>query len=379
MKIAFIASNSGKNGANLSLIKLASLLKKDSKEVVIIYPSKGPIQEICANENIKYKNIYGINWVYKLDKSKRIKYLIKFLLMKLVNVFSELRIYFYFKKEKMDIVHINTLSIGRGAKAAIRLKIPLVWHIREFMEEDLSHSIYQKKKSMNLIKKSDAIIAVSNSVKDKYEKILDRSIFSIYNGIDVSKFYKPDRSIFANNNIKYAIIGSINENKGHTFLIDCFSTCIENGYSNIFLSIYGEGEKNYILDLKKIIKGKNIQFCGYRNDIQNILSETDVLFVTSKQEAFGRVTVEGQLSGCLIIGINSGGTAELLSDGQGLLSSMKKENFIRCIEKSINNIDECRNIAKKGQNFSLKLSAENNKNEITKIYEQILNYQGESK
>lgn len=374
MKIAFIASNSQHNGANLSLIKLASLLQEKKDDVIIIYPNKGVIQKECIKEKVPYKVIYGLNWVYKLEVKKKNKYLIKFILMKLINIFSEARIYFYLSKNKFDIVHINTLSIGRGAKSAIKLNIPLVWHIREFMEEDLNHSIYEKQKAYNLIKKSNAIIAVSDSVKDKYESILDTKIFRIYNGIDISKFYNQNKILYANKDIKFAMVGTINENKGHSFLIDCFLTCIEDGMTNISLDIYGEGDKVYVDSLKRRVEkfSSKINFNGYCENIHRLLEDIDVLFVTSKQEAFGRVTVEGQLAGCLVIGINSGGTAELLCEGKGLLVSMNKNEFIQCIKTAVNDKEKCYDIAKTGQEFALTLSAEKNAGDILDVYKFLL-------
>lgn len=52
----------------------------------------------------------------------------------------------------------------------------------------------------------------------------------------------------------------------------------------------------------------------------------DILCMCSDREAFGLSTVEGMLSGCLIIGTNTGGTTEILEDGTtGLLYAQGEE------------------------------------------------------
>jgi len=40
------------------------------------------------------------------------------------------------------------------------------------------------------------------------------------------------------------------------------------------------------------------------------------LCICSRSEAFGRVTIEGLLSGCIVIGSNSGFTPEIIKDGK---------------------------------------------------------------
>ena len=38
--------------------------------------------------------------------------------------------------------------------------------------------------------------------------------------------------------------------------------------------------------------------------------------MSSKNEAFGKVTIEAMCAGCFVVGVNSGGTSEIISDGK---------------------------------------------------------------
>lgn len=54
----------------------------------------------------------------------------------LYNQLAIVRIKKLIRDEKVDIVHQNTSYIYAPAKAAIKSDVPLVWHLREFLEED---------------------------------------------------------------------------------------------------------------------------------------------------------------------------------------------------------------------------------------------------
>lgn len=57
-----------------------------------------------------------------------------------------------------------------------------------------------------------------------------------------------------------------------------------------------------------------VKFFGLLRDMNALRREMDIGVVVSKSEAFGRVTIEGMLSGMIMIGANIGGTAELIKD-----------------------------------------------------------------
>src|SRR5699024_11700196 len=56
----------------------------------------------------------------------------------------------YLKKENPNILHINALTSGNVAKCAEDLNIPVVWHIREFMEEDLGIDFVNPKNALKV-------------------------------------------------------------------------------------------------------------------------------------------------------------------------------------------------------------------------------------
>lgn len=53
------------------------------------------------------------------------------------------------RSRDIDIVHINTSWTYVGALAAKKAKIPFIWHIREFLEEDQDRRIWKRKKAIS--------------------------------------------------------------------------------------------------------------------------------------------------------------------------------------------------------------------------------------
>jgi glycosyltransferase involved in cell wall biosynthesis len=59
---------------------------------------------------------------------------------------------------------------------------------------------------------------------------------------------------------------------------------------------------------------------GFSDDPLSLINTVDVMLVCSRREAFGRSTVEGMKLGKPVIGARSGGTTEIVQEGEtGLL------------------------------------------------------------
>ena len=94
-----------------------------------------------------------------------------------------------------------------------------------------------------------------------------------------------------------------------------------------------------------------------------------------KFEAYGRVTIEGQLSGCLVIGVNSGGTLELIKDGETgyLYEGGSPEALAERIKRAVRDPAESQRIARRGQEYALRTyTKERHLREILDIYEEVL-------
>lgn len=328
MKIALIASdNNATSGAFLSMTNLALQLNQLGVETIIVIPPDGPFvgpgdgEAILKEKGLRYYVVPSISWVVpgwfpssmlvSLGQIKRI----------LKNKVYARELTKILKAEHVDLVHINTSYSCFGAFAAKRAGIPYVWHIREFLEEDQGNRFYFPRYSHRLMSRASLVIAISNSIYEKYSKVITKEkIKVIYNGIDTEQFYMPGRHIFKDSQITLCYVGGLSELKGTDDLIEACRLLNARGYKDSYrLLIAGRGNEAYEAQLRDRIKEyelDNIEMLGFRTDVPQVMEQADVSIVTSRCEAFGRVTVEAMLTGNLVLGADSAGTKELLQDGK---------------------------------------------------------------
>ena len=117
-----------------------------------------------------------------------------------------------------------------------------------------------------------------------------------------------------------------------------------------------------------------VQFWGYRDDVTDILKQMDIGVIPSLNEAFGRVTVEYMMESMPVIGANSGGTPELVKDGE--TGYLYEVGNARCLaEKMETYIVNKKEIATHGMsarryavsNFDIKQNTDN----IYRIYQKV--------
>ncbi|MNI46169.1 D-inositol 3-phosphate glycosyltransferase [compost metagenome] len=299
-----------------------------------------------------------------------------------VNKFVTLKVCRLIRKEKIDIVHINTLTTSYVfAKAAIWSKKKYVWHFREFMEEDIKLTFKNSNKAYKLINKADAKIAISKSIYNKYLELFRcDNLFLVYNGICLEDHYRKHR-ILDDTVISIGIVGRLHENKGQMEFIKAVHNVVSQNTHNIKAYIIGNIEdKEYYIALNNYIITHNlhhtVKILDFTSEMHLLWEKLDITCVCSKAEAFGRVTVEALLAGTLVIGANTGGTPEIISDfDTGLL--YEQGNYLSLaskIEIALKDKVLMREIAINGQNRALNnftdyINAEN----IIEVYNKIIN------
>lgn len=387
MKILFVPSdNNATSGAFLSMVKLCEILKKQYDcEICVLLHCNGNGEALLDENHIPYKKIYSLNWFIPYKPRTFVRKVKRFLcnfwmpIAFLYNRVAVSRICRLIESEKFDLVHINTSCTYVGAVAAQKMKIPFVWHIREFLEEDQERCIWKKENAYKLMAQSDRVIAISNSIYDKYKKCLDSpNIIQIYNGIDADLFYTGDHELFTDDKIHMVIVGSINESKGQNQVIYACKALLDDGWTDFEVKIAGK-ESEYSSHLQKLTDEMGlsdyVKFVGPQKDVAKLYKEADITLMCSAAEAFGRVTVEAMMSGSLVIGANSGGTLELIEDEcTGLLYESGNIDNLACrIKYAVENKTKMKIIAKKGQEKMMtSMTAASNASNIYELYKNVL-------
>lgn len=159
------------------------------------------------------------------------------------------------------------------------------------------------------------ITVIHNAVK-AFDKEVKSDLF-------ISKLHKKGYSIVGN-------VGRLSEQKGMEYFIHAIPA-IKKKISNVKFVIIGSGEDER--KLKQLVNKLNLQedcyFLGYRTDIQNLMSQLDLVVLSSLWEGLPLTPIEAFSVGKTIVATAVDGTVEIINDKvNGLLISPKNSNAI---------------------------------------------------
>lgn len=377
--ILFIALDSEITGANLSMVTLAEALREYDMNTTMVIPRTGNLEKLLKEKNISYDIVKSYPWIKNKENGKLVN-LLKACVKRIINLEADSEIQKIIKRDQIHILHINGIGYGVGAKAALRSRIGLVWHIRELLEEDFHDELYNKERSYKLVSKADKIITISDCVTNKYKNLLPNSnIVKIYNGISVEKYWAEKRTLFIGDKVRIMYAGTLSEAKGIMELIEAIHLLKMEVKEKIQVVAIGKASDEYRKILDHKIQEYNldsiITLKGFAEDVASEWKKADIACICSRFEAFGRVTVEAMMAGCLVIGADTGGTAEIIEDKKsGLLYQKgKPKDLAEKIEYVVQNKEAVKNLALNGQVRAVEyFSEDRNSREIYKVYEKIL-------
>lgn len=221
----------------------------------------------------------------------------------------------------IDLVYTNTVTSPMGGIIAEFLSVPNVWHVREFIEEDIGGTFNVGfRRTCRLIDKfADHVIYNSEAVKQKYTDHISNTPQSVvYNGpVSRSEAADEPKSIL-DAAVELCIVGTIIESKGQLEAIQTVHELRTNGV-DAHLRIYGATGGEYFERCRSAAAelgvSDHISWEGFVEDIVRAYESADFCLLCSRSEAFGRVVVESMARGCPVIAKRSGGVPELIDDG----------------------------------------------------------------
>jgi len=160
----------------------------------------------------------------------------------------------------------------------------------------------------------------------------------IYQSVSIPQNISDEKAcVIPNTGIRCVIVGTLQEGKGQEDAIRAVSELVHRKI-NVELFIIGDGDpkyRNYLYELVSENKlDENVRFLGYVENPFPFVKSADVVLMCSRNEAFGRVTIEAMKLGKVVIGASSGGTVELIKNGvNGLLYTPR--NYKELAEKIV--------------------------------------------
>ena len=349
IKIGFINHSSTLYGANRSLINLIDGLRDYNIQPFVILRQPGELSALLERRGVPTTYVPYRLWV---DNKRMSRYRAK-----LAKFIGEQRVYQrdwddeknineisnYFSDCGVDLIHSNSSVFPAGFFVARKLRIPHVWHLREFLENYDFHFLHGEKKAREIIRSSDACIAISRSVKEYFLDSYSTSakMHVIYNGVMSRKDFDRLKSKVTERKKEpfkfvFGMMGRIHPSKGFDEGIRAFAKIFPD-FPQARLAIAGGGATPPLKRLTdKLGIASRVDFLGFFQDPNEFYGSIDALLMCSRKEAMGRVTIEANASCKPVIGLDAAGTSELIDHGRtGFLYRGGSDNLAEVMKQCL--------------------------------------------
>ena len=217
-----------------------------------------------------------------------------------------------------DVVLTETLTVPQGAFAAASLNKPHVWWIREFgdLDYDLRFPGTPAEFGKLVLSLSDLVLTMSEAVKQHFFPGGNDFVHVVRLKPRIPRDEFPRRG--QNEVPTIGVIASLAPGKGHE---DAIRAIAHPRFKNtpLRLRFIGHGSDEQIANLRQLgqelgVDG-HIDFTGTISNRTDVYGPVDIVAVTSRSEAFGRIPFEATAAGRPVIYSTSGGMVEYMVPG----------------------------------------------------------------
>ena len=279
------------------------------------------------------------------------------------------------KLHKIDLLHVHYAIphayAGYMAKQMLKsegIKIPMVTTLHG---TDITlvgkHPFYKTAVTFS-INKSDVVTSVSQNLKEETYSLFEikKDIHVIPNFIELDKIKNiskiaSNRSVMANENEKIIThISNFRKVKRIPDVIEIFYKIQQKIPSKLMM--VGDGPEKEVAEslCNKLGISDKVIFFGNSNEIDKILSFTDLFLLPSETESFGLAALEAMAWGVPVISSNTGGLPEVNFHGiSGYLSEVGNteemaQNAIKILDNEKTLLEFKSNASKTATQFDIK-------------------------
>ncbi len=382
--ILYLNHTSSISGAEISLLNCIARLNQDKYSPLLICPPNGPLVSKALSMGVRVETIRLPHLTFTHNP-------LKLLFFPLSILRTRYHLKPLIRKNNIDLMHANSIRAGiLGTLAASSARIPIVWHIRDFLPDNLLARIVRWISGFG----AKRIIAISRAIKGEFSvsQEQEEKTVIIYDGVNLQEY---DCSMIDVNQTKHAlgiagafpvvgIIGQIINWKGQKEFIQAAAQIVKT-FPEAKLLVIGEAlfrKKETIPYKNELIKlvaelglAEKVIFTGFREDIPGIISTLDIVVLASWKEPLGLAQLEAMAMGKPVVATNAGGTREVVEDGvTGILIPPKNPRAIAdAVIGLVKKSDALRDMGKAGhkrveQNYSLDIHVE----KVEHLYKEIL-------
>lgn len=310
--VLFIGRATQQAGAENVILQLCEILKPYVNNIVVC-AANGFNKKALFDMGVKF---YSIPDIEKKDLGT---------IIKVVSIIKKVT-----KKEKITVIHTH------HRMAAFYVSLLGLYKKCKFIAT-AHNTFYDKKLFTRFSYNHCNVIACGEMVKKNlvdYYGLADNQVTVIHNAVKpfdgviiedpiVKKLHDEGKFVIGN-------IGRLSEQKGMEYFIQAIPEVIKV-HPNTRFVIAGKGEDEE--KLKGLSKDHNVEkyltFLGYRTDVQNLMSQLDLIVLSSLWEGLPLTPIEAFSVGKTIVATAVDGTPEIVEDGvNGLLVEPRNSKLL---------------------------------------------------
>ncbi|MBR0310680.1 MAG: glycosyltransferase [Paludibacteraceae bacterium] len=218
-----------------------------------------------------------------------------------------------------DLIHSNVGVVTIGYDASRRMRLPHVWHIREYGDKYFDMHYYPTRRShlRALQQPLSYSICISRDIA-AYNGLTGCSQSRvIYNGI-VEEAKSGDQAPIAKENF-FLFVGRIERGKGILELIEAYKQSLPrmSQFHRLLLAGKAEDQKYYnqLTDSLALLPADSVVLLGEIADVGDYMRRAKAVVVSSELEGFGRVMPEAMSVNTLVIARDAAGSKEQFDNG----------------------------------------------------------------
>ena len=381
-KILFVAHSGSQGGAELSLQTIFDELDRSKYEATAVFAWDGPMVEAARRRGVRAE-ILPLSWWMCFEPSPW--YFKNLLLGSVPRIWQLTRT---IRQNRIDLVYTNTAVVFDGAVAAWLAGVPHVWHVREVLKPSyMKPRILPLRLIARLIGRlSNRVVFASHSnLKASGRGIPEEKRAMVYNSVSIPGNDPPDRPneildrLGLGSDLRQCVvlwIGRFSERKNPLLLIRAVARMKHAEKAAVVFVGEGPLEQAMTGAIESLDLGDTCRIIGFQKELRPLFQLADLLVLSSREEAFGRVLIEAGAYGKPVVSTRTEGPVEIVVDGQtGFLVDKHSENQLA--EKIDRLVADPRKRTEMGRAGAMRVaelfSAKKNTRKIEGILDGILN------
>ncbi|MGH7744720.1 MAG: glycosyltransferase [Candidatus Dormibacteria bacterium] len=241
-------------------------------------------------------------------------------------IFQMMRMAWFIRREKFDVVHAHDLWSNLMAVPAARLACaPVILVSQRNLAHIPWYTPFRRKVVRFLYALSDGVIVNSDAIRELLVKefhVAPNLVHVLHNGVDLERFVntRGDRreilpSIPSNGKWILHIANLNSEVKGHAVLIEA-ARIISAAFADVHFIFVGDGSLRARLE-DQVHEAKLescVHFVGRRSDVADLLSCGDLFVFPSLAEGLPNALLEAAAAGLAIVATTIGGIPEIIEN-----------------------------------------------------------------